>query len=46
VLINANSYGLVLTPKVEKNISKNLGGQFAILRENVLAFIKFLTSMF
>jgi hypothetical protein len=39
LLINAELYGLVLAPWLEKQIPSNLGGQFATLGANVSAFI-------
>jgi hypothetical protein len=35
LLINAELYGLVLAPRLEKRISSNLGSQFATLGDNV-----------
>ncbi len=46
LLINAELYGLVLAPRLKKEVSLNLGGQFATLGANVSAFINILTSMF
>jgi len=46
VLINAELYGLVVAPTLEKRIQSNLGGQFATLGANVPAIINILTSMF
>jgi hypothetical protein len=42
---NAELYGLVLGPRLEKRIPSNLGGQFATLGTNVSAFVNILTSM-
>jgi hypothetical protein len=39
LLINAELYGLVLAPRLEKEISLNLGGQFATLDTKVPSFI-------
>jgi hypothetical protein len=46
LLINAELYGLVLAPRLEKRIPSNVGGQFATLEANVPAFINILMSMF
>jgi hypothetical protein len=46
LLINAELYGLVWTPRLKKRIPSNLGSQFATLGTNVPAFINILTSMF
>jgi hypothetical protein len=40
LLINAELYGLVLAPRLKKEVSLNLGGQFATLGANVSAFIR------
>jgi len=44
--MNAELYGVVLTPRLKRRIPSNLGGQFATLGANVPAFINILTSMF
>jgi hypothetical protein len=39
LLLNAELYGLVLAPRLEKGIPSNLRGQFATLEAKVRAFI-------
>jgi hypothetical protein len=39
LLINAEFYGLLLAPRLKKRIQSNLGGPFATIGANVLAFI-------
>jgi hypothetical protein len=46
LLVNAEHYGLVLTPRVKKRIPSNLEGQFATLGAIVAAFINIMSSMF
>jgi len=46
LLINAELYGLVLAPRLEKGYHQIWEANFATLGANVSAFINILTSMF